>query len=313
MTTGRNGEDDSQEKRARARQNTASMLFKTMRPQQWIKNAFVLGPLVFAKDLLSQDSLWLALGATGLFCLLSGAVYLLNDVCDVEADRAHPTKQNRPLASGALSIRAAITAHVLLVLFSLGVGALFIGPRFAGAAGTYFVINVLYSLRLKQIAYVDVLMISFGFLLRVVAGAVAISVPISNYILLCTFLLSMFLAMGKRNHEILVVRGKSTQTRKSLKRYSERGLNAMMVLAGSCTAAGYTAYTMDPTTVERFGTQNLVYTAPSILFGLWRFFRLVHQADKGKSPTDRMVKDPLFLLNLLVWSIAVVFILYPVS
>jgi 4-hydroxybenzoate polyprenyltransferase len=276
-----------------------------------VKNAFVLGPTVFAKDLLALTSLYRALGATALFCLLSGAVYLLNDVCDVEADRAHPTKRNRPIASGLLSLRAAIRFHVFFVIVAIGLGAIFLGWKFAAVAGGYFVLNLFYSLSLKHVAYLDVLLIATGFLLRVVAGAVAIAVPISNYILLCTFLLAMFLAMGKRYHELLVIQGVDGATRASLRKYSQKGLGVMMVLAGSCTAAGYTAYTLDPGTIARFGTRSLVFTAPSILIGLWRFFGLAHETESGKSPTDRMIRDPVFLINLLTWSIAVVLILYP--
>ena len=263
-------------------------LLRAMRPHQWVKNLFVLAPLVFAtadqtKALDSIGALsarfFASLGAAFLFCLVSGAVYLLNDVCDLEADRAHPEKRRRPIASGQVSVVQALSAHACFILLGVGGGAWLYGYGFAWVIGGYFLSNMAYSMVMKNYAYVDVGLISSGFILRVMAGALAIQAPVSMWLLLCTFLLALYLALGKRLHEVLTVAGDDGATRKSLKRYKPEGLKRLMKFSGALTCVAFLLYTLDPRTAEKFGHQFLGLTLPNIAYGLRRFFLLTHQTD----------------------------------
>lgn len=280
-----------------------------LRPHQWVKNLFVFAPLVFAKQLGNSDLLLHALLATALFCLLSGAVYLINDILDVESDKAHPVKCNRPIASGALSIGAARNGAIILVAVSLGLGWWGLNQDFALIALGYFTLNLVYSMWLKQVAYIDVGLISGGFVLRVLAGACAISVETSRWLVVCTMLLALFLGFGKRLHELRLVGTDAQKSRKSLAGYNVSSLKVAMKVLGLLTAGAYVAYTLDPVTVGKFQTKLLVLTAPCILFGLFRFQSIVADQEARKSPTERMIRDIPFVVNLLVWSTAVLIIL----
>ncbi len=283
---------------------------KVLRPHQWVKNLFVLAPAVFAQDFFGQTTLLKTGLATALFCLVSGAVYIFNDICDVESDRNHPLKCNRPIARGDLSVRTARLEMIAILVLCVGVGGLVLGPVFVGVAISYFVLNTLYSFRLKQIAYLDVLSIAVGFVLRVVAGGVAIDVPISRWLLLCTFLLALFLGLGKRLHELLT--SQDLTGRKSLSGYRVESLVAMLRAIALLTAVAYVGYTLDPATTSRFNTHWLVATSPCILYGLYRFQSLVLAGDDPASPTERMIRDPSFILNLAIWACAIFGILYTV-
>ena len=300
-------------------QGVVVAMVRAMRPHQWVKNLFVLAPLVFASadKTASQSPLGdlvvtvlYAMGAALLFCLVSGAVYLLNDTCDVAADRAHPEKCTRPIASGLISVRQALATLSVLVLIGVVGGAAVYGYAFALVIGTYFLSNTAYSMLLKNYAYVDITFISLGFILRVLSGALAIQAPVSNWLLLCTFLLAFFLALGKRLHEVLALTGAEGKTRKSLKGYSSGALRNWMRLSGALTCAAFFLYTLDPGTASKFGHQNLAYTVPCIVFGLYRFYFLVHDTGSYRSPTERMIRDKPFILNLLVWGAAVVVVLF---
>ncbi len=283
---------------------------RALRPKQWAKNLFVLAPLVFARDILDGGQATRAAGATFLFCLISGAVYLLNDLCDVEADRAHPVKRHRPIAAGDLSVPAAMVGYTFLLLLCLVGGWFWLGSGFAIAGGTYLVLNSAYSFRLKHFAYLDVLIIATGFLLRVIAGAMAIDVPVSPWVLVCTFLLALYLGFGKRLHELCSLGPGSPGRRKSLDGYTQRHLEMWMRALAVLTSVAYLAYTFAPQTVEKFDTWWLPATVPSILYGLLRFHTLVLQSADAESPTDRMIRDKPFLANLAVWGILVLGILY---
>jgi len=289
---------------------SAPAFARALRPRQWVKNLFVLLPLVFARDIFHPDGALRASGATLIFCLLSGAVYLLNDVCDVADDRAHPVKRHRPIASGELPVPVALAGHAALVAVAVLGGGFWLGLRFGGIAAAYFVVNVAYSLRLKHVAYLDVLLIAAGFVLRVLAGAVAISVPVSPWLPACTLLLALYLGFGKRLHELRTLGVEGEARRRSLLGYGERRLDTWMRWVGMLTALGYLSYTVAPGTAEKFGTRLLAATTPSIVYGLWRFHKLVCEDRAAESPTDRMIRDRPFLANIAVWVVAVVVILY---
>lgn len=297
-------------------------LLKTVRPHQWVKNVFVLAPIVFDKDLVSvtphgDPSLnlrvtGLALLATLVFCLLAGAVYAINDLVDVEADRIHPVKRYRPIASGAVPEAFAWPFAILLVVVALGLSLLKLNWMFAAVAALYFVENIAYSFKLKKIAFLDVGLIAFGFVLRVFAGGLATNVVVSGYMLACTALLALFLGFGKRRHEL---EGEHAgKQRSALEAYSKRSLTVALAITGIATAATYVAYTLDPQTEMFFHTPYLWLTAPFVIFGILRFLMLVSgrvgRGLKSESPTQEMLSDVPFVLNLVGWTVVVIVIVY---
>jgi 4-hydroxybenzoate polyprenyltransferase len=289
----------------------ALALIKTLRPHQWVKNVFVAAALVFSRHLTDVEYVTRAGLAVLAFCLLSGAVYCFNDVRDVEGDRAHPTKKNRPIASGALSERAALISSGLLALLGLGI-AFALSPKTALYAGLYLVQNVAYSIRLKHIAFVDVGIIASGFLLRVLAGAAAIHVPASNWVLLCTALLAIFLGLGKRAHELAWAErtGQTVETRAALAGYNIPVVRLAMFITATATVGAYIMYTVDAHTVAFFGTQNLPYSSPFVVLGIFRFMQLALWFPKDDSPTEAMLRDPYFLVNLVAAAATMLYILY---
>lgn len=283
-------------------------LLRTMRPHQWVKNLFVVAPLVFAQELLNLHAALRALAGFAVFSLVASAVYVMNDLLDVEADRHHPTKKLRPIASGKVSIPAArgLLAGLLVVG---GIGGIALGLAFLGTVAAYFAKDLGYSFGLKKVAYLDVLLIALGFELRVLAGAFAAEVPASVYLLVVTFFFAVFLGLGKRLHE-LAHAGEEKATRSSLRAYDPRVVTGAMAATGALTLATYTAYTLDAHTIETFGTPNLWVTTIFALFGFWRFVFLVRRKDEAESPTDAMLRDVPFLLNLAGWAVSIVVLLY---
>jgi decaprenyl-phosphate phosphoribosyltransferase len=286
-----------------------SALIKAARPHQWIKNAFVAAPLVFALRINDVSSVLRSIAAVASFCILSSAVYLLNDLADVEKDRAHPTKRHRPIAAGKLEIPTARVAMASFAVFAL-LGSLLISPNLLIAAAAYFVLNVAYTFSLKRVPFVDVGCISLGFLLRVLAGTFAIGVPASPWLLVCTGLLSSLLGFGKRAHELrLAGEGKGKQ-RDVLERYHPGILRVLMAMLAMCTVATYSLYTQSIHAVSLFHTRGLALTVPCVVFGIVRFIWLTFNKSDAESPTDSMLKDRVFLGNLVVYLVVVAVVLY---
>ena len=297
-------------------------LIKTIRPHQWVKNLFVLAPMFFHKDVfvtgpngvpaLNLIVTGRAFFATVVFCLLAGAVYTINDLADVEADRVHPVKRSRPIASGEVSVGIAKMMAAGLVVFSMGTAYL-LSPMFALVALVYFVENLAYTFKLKQVAFLDVALIAFGFVLRVVAGGIATNIHVSAYMLACTALLALFLGFGKRRYE-LAGGDNAGKQRQALEAYTATSLNIALAATGAATAVTYVAYTLDPTTREFFHSNYLWLTAPCTVFGILRFLFLVSgragRGLKAESPTQEMLRDVPFVLNLMLWVIVVVAIVY---
>ena len=284
-------------------------MIREMRPHQWVKNLFVLAPVVFAKELTSPKLITKALGAFGIFCLLAGAVYTLNDLVDAPADRVHPVKRFRPIASGRVPVPVAKAMIVVLVIIALG-GAL-LGPLpFFFVALAYFVQNVAYSFALKKIPYLDVGFIALGFVLRVLAGGFATQTPVSGYLIACTALLSLFLGFGKRRHELSSAN--ATKQRAALEAYSPRTLTVALAITGCATVANYLAYTLDAKTMAFFKTPWLWLTTVHAVFGVVRFLQLVVARPKSESPTQEMLRDVPFVLNFVLWVIEVIALLYNV-
>ena len=284
-------------------------VIRTVRPNQWVKNLFVLAPVVFAKHLTHPSIIKSAIGAFGVFCLLAGAVYTMNDIVDVEADRAHPVKRYRPIASGRVPIPVAKVLAVVLVLAAL-IGSIPGGPWFMGVVVLYFLQNVAYSFRLKKVAYVDVCLIAFGFVLRVLAGGFATKTPISGYMVACTALLALFLGFGKRRHE-LATAANARKQREALSAYSPHVLNVALAVTGLATVGTYLAYTLDHGTRAFFHTDFLWPTVIHPLFGILRFLQLVAAGrPRSESPTQEILRDTPFMVNIILWVIEVVAILY---
>jgi 4-hydroxybenzoate polyprenyltransferase len=299
---------------------TLAALIKTLRPHQWVKNVFVLGPIVFHKDVflhtpqgpaLNLTVTGQAVAATGVFCLLAGAVYTINDLADVEADRIHPIKRARPIASGLVPEGLARAMAVALVALAIAF-SYWLAPLLAAVAFGYFAENLAYSFGLKKVAFLDVGLIAFGFVLRVLAGGIATDVHVSGYMLACTALLALFLGFGKRRHELASENAGKQQA--ALEAYTPQSLTTALAVTGLATVGTYVAYTLDPATRAAFHSNYLWLTAPFVAFGMLRFLLLVSgRAGRGlraESPTQELLRDVPLILSIVVWLIVVMAIVY---
>ncbi len=287
----------------------AANLLISLRPSQWTKNLVVFAGLIFGERLFDPGSVSLASSAFVVFCLLSGVVYLLNDVRDREADRLHPTKSARPIASGALPVRTAVTAAAVLAVVSLG-AAFWIGTGFGLVAAGYLVLLSVYSASLKHQVILDVLTLSAGFVLRAAGGAIAVDVPVSRWLLLLTLLLALFLALSKRRAELVSLADGAKDHRPSLAEYSPYLLDQMISVVTASTLIAYAFYTISPDTVQRFGTEDLIFTVPFPLYGIFRYLYLVHRRDGGGNPSEHLLTDRPLLVCVALWGVAVILILY---
>lgn len=282
---------------------------RTVRPHQWVKNVFVLAPVVFAKEIFDATLLEHAASAFLVFCLLAGAVYAMNDLADIESDRKHPVKKFRPIPSGRVPPQVARVLAAVLVVGAL-LWAYFIDAAFALVSGVYFAQNVAYSFKLKHVAYLDVGFIAAGFVLRVLGGGYATQTPVSNYLLVCTALLALFLGFGKRRHELSAAGGKGSLQRAALEQYSKRGLDLALGITGFATVATYLTYTLDPRTQALFRTNNLWWSSAFVMLGVGRFLQLVKSRPKSESPTQEMLRDGPFVAIVLLWVVLVMFVVY---
>jgi len=289
--------------------HTWFLIFKTMRPRQWTKNLLVFAALIFSRNLFNLPLTGQVTIAFIIFCLLSGSVYILNDLIDLQADRSHPKKSTRPLASGRLKPTAAIIAGAVIVIISLA-AAFLLNINFAFTALGYFMLQVGYSLVLKHVVILDVLAVATGFVLRAIAGAEVISVPISSWLLICTILLALFLALGKRRHEILLLEDNAVHHRKILYEYSPDLLDQMISVVTASTVVAYALYTMSDDTIAKFNTENLKYTIPFVLYGIFRYLYLIHQRSEGGSPERILFDDKPLLINILLYLATVWFFTY---
>ena len=284
-------------------------LILLLRPAHWVKNVFVLAPLVFAQKLTDPEAVRLALLAFIAFCLASSAVYIFNDIRDRAEDRLHPLKRNRPLAAGTVSVQLAAVLAIAMAAGALGI-AVGLGTGFLLVLTTYLVLNQLYSLGLKHVVILDVMIVSLGFVLRVIAGGLAIDVRVSAWLLLCTFFVALFLAFSKRRHELMLLANEASGQRPVLSHYSAAFLDQMINVVTASTVVAYAMYSISPETIEKFHTRYLIYTIPMVLFGIFRYLYLIYQRQTGRNPTEAILRDPPFMINILVWATAVVWIVY---
>jgi 4-hydroxybenzoate polyprenyltransferase len=290
-------------------QSTPGLLLVSVRPEQWTKNLLVLAGVVFGGRLLEASAVAIAAAAFAIFCALSGAIYLFNDIADRDADQNHPLKRERPIASGQLATTTAVAAGV--ILGAGGIAAAFaIGTQFGIIAATYVAALLLYSAALKHVVILDVLMIAAGFVLRAVAGAVAVDVPIGHWLLVCTTLLALFLALSKRRHELVLLADGATDHRRILEEYSPYLLDQMIGVVTSSTLIAYTVYATSPDTAARLGTGKLGLTIPFVLYGIFRYLYLVHQKRGGGSPAAMLLTDRPLLGCVALWATSVIALLY---
>ncbi len=291
------------------RRGRAAAFVAALRPAQWTKNAVVLAPLVFALRATDPRSLARALLALLAFCALASAGYLANDVVDRERDRRHPVKRLRSLASGELSPRDAVAGAVALGAAGLAASAA-LGARALLCGAGYLALQALYSHVLKRLPVVDVFAVASGFVLRVQAGAAAISVPVSSWLYLCTLLLALFLALEKRRAELALLEGGAGEHRASLAGYTLPFLDQLVSIVCACTVLAYALYTLAPETVEKFGGDRLKYTVPFVLFGIFRYLFLVHMRALGGQPERVLLRDRVLQLDIAAWLAVVAWAIY---
>lgn len=278
-------------------------LIQIMRPKQWIKNSFVFAALVFSGRFMEVPLLFINIKTFILFCLTSSTIYILNDLVDIEKDKLHPEKRNRPLPSGKISKRAAIILDILIfvivVLLSIKDIKLF------SILFIYLVLNVLYSFKLKNVVIIDVMIITFGFVLRVEAGSVSTNIPISPWLILCTTLLSLFLALNKRKSELITLENKSGSHRKILEEYSIELINSMLTIVTPSILMAYCLYTF-----SSVQSRSMMLTIPFVLYGIFRYQYLMFKNNIGGKPEDIFTKDIPFLINIILWIVSVLIIIY---
>lgn len=287
----------------------AALTIKSMRPGQWVKNTLVFAPLIFAMKLDDPAAVARVMLTFLLFCLLSGGVYLINDVLDRTQDREHPLKRERPVASGALPARTAATAGTVLAALAVG-ASLPLGPGLTLVMAAYLALNFAYSRFLKNLVIIDVMTIAAGFLLRVIAGAVVIPVEISFWLLFCTGLLALFLAFGKRRHELVLLEVDASSHRPILDEYSPYFLDQMIAVASTSTLIAYALYTISPDVREKLGTSWLGLTIPFVLYGIFRYLYLIHQRDRGGNPTETILTDRPLLVAIFLWVVVILALLF---
>ena len=290
--------------------STFVLILRSMRPKQWTKNLVIFAPLVFSENLTNLPLLIKSLTAFMVFCLLSGAVYILNDLMDLEQDKKHPSKSKRPLASGALSKSNAVTSLILVILISFAITLTKLNTMFLITAICYLILQIAYSTVLKHIVIIDVFSIAAGFLLRVIGGTEVIEVTFSTWLLFCTILLALFLALSKRRHEILLLEQDATKHRKILLEYSPDLLDQMISIVTTATVIVYILYTVADETVAKFGTDGLKYTTPFVLYGIFRYLYLIHQKNEGGSPEKVLLNDRPLLYGVILYVITVCIVLY---
>lgn len=289
---------------------TANALWRSMRPGQWSKNLLILAGLVFDGQLLQGEQLLrVALGFC-LLCMVTGSVYLLNDLADLDSDRRHPVKRNRPLASGRISIVQARFSALALALAALG-GSALLQPRLTLVLGGYFLLQLLYSRWLRDVVLIDVLTITAGFVLRVFAGVVLVEVSnFSPWLYICSALLALFLAIAKRRQEFLLLAGEAGGLRATFRHYNLSLLDDMLRMVTTSTFIAYLLYTVEADTIRVANTNSALATIPFVLYGLLRYLWLIHVRDAQAAPDELLLSDRPLQLVILLWAATFVIILY---
>lgn len=280
-----------------------------MRPHQWVKNLLVFAALIFSRNLTSGSAVLRSVLAFVIFCLLSGCVYILNDIVDLEKDKQHPEKSLRPLASGKLSKQSALLAVLALGIIALGC-SFWLNVQFGVIAVIYLAINLAYSGWLKQFVIIDVMVLASFYVLRAMAGAEAIRVDISPWLIICTLLLALFLAFGKRRHELVSLADNAVNHRAILREYSATLIDQMISVVTASTVMVYILYTVSDDAVRQFGTKELIYTTPFVIYGIFRYLFLLHRRERGGNPSKLLLADKPLLVSIMLWLATVIVIIY---
>jgi len=299
----------SAETTTRNRSSTLWVLVETLRPQQWVKNGFIFAALIFSQSLTRWDRCRQVLLATLVFCLVSSAAYVLNDIFDAAEDRHHPIKKLRPIASGRLNPTTAAIVGAILGACGL-IEAWRLNTSFFGIVVAYVALNVLYSAFLKRVALLDVFIVAAGFLFRVIAGGLVIRVAISPWLIVCTTLLALFLALSKRRHELVLLGHHASDHRAILADYSPYFLDQLISIVTASTVVTYALYTLSPDVQAKFPGKRLELTIPFVLFGIFRYLYLIHHREQGGNPTRSLLTDPVLLSVVLFWAASVILIIY---
>jgi 4-hydroxybenzoate polyprenyltransferase len=284
-------------------------LAESLRPSQWVKNGFVFCALIFSRSLTDWHRTTLVTLAALLFCAVSGATYLVNDVLDARDDRQHPVKRLRPVASGRVSTKAALLAAAMLGFAALA-GAWTIDHAFFQIVSLYAALNLVYSAWLKRVMLVDVFVIAAGFVLRVIGGGIVIHVELSAWLIVCTTLLALFLALSKRRHELVLLGENASGHRSSLADYTPHFLDQLIGIVTASTVMSYALYTLSDDARIKFPNKRLELTVPLVLFGIFRYLYLVHRREGGGNPARMLFTDPVLLSSVLLWVAAVIVIIY---
>jgi 4-hydroxybenzoate polyprenyltransferase len=280
-----------------------------MRLHQWIKNLFIFAALIFSIHLREVNDILITIGGFFCFSFVSSGVYIINDIVDLESDKLHPIKSKRPLPSGKISKSTAFASSNVLILLG-GTGAFILQPSFSVIIAVYVVINICYSLVLKNVVILDVMTIAAGFVLRVLGGALLIDVPPSEWLVICSILLSLFLGFSKRRNELVLLDAKANSHRSVLQQYSPYFLDQMIGIVTASTVMSYALYTMSEETIQKFHTHNLIYTLPFVLYGIFRYLYLVHKGEGGGNPSKLALTDKPLLINIILWIVCVIAIIY---
>jgi len=280
-----------------------------MRPHQWVKNLFVLAPLIFSMNLFAPVAIMQAALGCAAFCLMSSSLYIINDIIDADADRAHPTKRFRPIASGELTVGAALTGSASLLILGLGIGVS-VGWAFLAVAVTYYVLTLSYCLALKKVAILDCMVIAMGFALRLVGGSAAIGVASTNWLIICAFLLALILAFVKRRQELMVLSESAKQHRAVLGDYTIGFLDQVISILVAAAIVCYALYTVDPNTQSRFDTDWLIYGTVFVIYGLLRYVAIIEDPTRGGDPSKVLVSDKGLILTILGWVVYNTFVIY---
>jgi len=284
-------------------------IIASMRPKQWSKNLIIFAGLIFSQHFFDLSFLKISFLAFVAFCLNASSVYLINDLKDLEQDRLHPVKKFRPLASGRISQQQAAIFSVILALFSLTL-AFNLHRGFGLLLASYWVMMISYSFKLKHVVIVDILIISIGFIIRAISGAVVLDVLISRWLMACAIFLSLFLILAKRRVEIVELGAEAVNHRAILEEYGERFLDQMIAVVTACTIISYVLYTVGPETVAKFETHNLILTVPFVIYGIFRYLYLVYQRNMGGRPEVVLLTDRPLVFSVFLWIIASILIVY---
>lgn len=283
--------------------------FISLRPKQWTKNLVLFAGLIFAQQFFNVHLIIKTVIAFVCFCMLASSVYLINDIKDAEKDRLHPIKKDRPIASGKVKVKSAVAIAVILAVISLTLAYL-LNFNYFILVSVYFVVMIAYSQFLKNVVIIDILIIAGGFVLRAVAGAAVVEVSISSWLLVCTTFIALFLVISKRRHEVLLLGDEAKEHRGILDEYGDRFLDQMIAIVTTATLMAYILYTMDSATIHKFGTDKLIFTAPFVLFGIFRYLYLVYQKNKGGRPEHLLFDDLPLMIAIILWIITAIIIIY---